>query len=201
MYSQTMTFLFINKIYLLLAVIVVVVVRLVSKPRRTPLPPGPKGLPIVGNIKDLPPHGQPEWLHWLKLKEKYGRLHTQHKGLWVGDDSHTTGPISSVTVTGQTIVLIHDITVALGLMEKRSAEYSSRPRMVFGGEMCGWKDAVAVMPYGDRLRTARKNAYSILGTKVAVSQFQPLQEREARRTLFRILNDPSNVVQHLKTLA
>lgn len=80
------------------------------------LPPGPKGLPFVGNITDLPPPGIPESQHWLKHKELYG-------------------PISSLTVLGQTIIIIHDKNVALELMEKRSSIYSGRPRMVFAFEM------------------------------------------------------------------
>jgi hypothetical protein len=39
---------------------------------RAPLPPGPKRLPLVGNIADLPPSGTLEYLHWFKHKELYG---------------------------------------------------------------------------------------------------------------------------------
>lgn len=38
----------------------------------TPLPPGPKPLPLVGNIADLPPKGAKEWEHWLKHKDLFG---------------------------------------------------------------------------------------------------------------------------------
>ncbi|EED14915.1 cytochrome P450, putative [Talaromyces stipitatus ATCC 10500] len=38
------------------------------------LHPGPKGLPIVGNIMDLPPKGLPEYQHWLKFKDTYGPI-------------------------------------------------------------------------------------------------------------------------------
>lgn len=83
---------------------------------KLPLPPGPKGLPLIGNVGDLPPKGGLEWQYWLKHKDLYG-------------------PISSVTVFGQTIILVHDLEVALELLDKRGAKYSSRPRMVFAGEM------------------------------------------------------------------
>lgn len=37
-----------------------------------PLPPGPKGLPIVGNLLDLPKPGEYEAKHWIKHKDIYG---------------------------------------------------------------------------------------------------------------------------------
>lgn len=47
--------------------------RLLSRSRSSaPLPPGPKGKPIVGNLADLPPPGVQEWRHWLQFKERYG---------------------------------------------------------------------------------------------------------------------------------
>ncbi|GAB1197750.1 hypothetical protein APSETT444_007053 [Aspergillus pseudonomiae] len=81
------------------------------------LPPGPKGWPIIGNVgKDLPQPGCLEWEHWRKHKDLYG-------------------PVSSVTTAGHTLVLLNDINVALELLEKRSARYWARPRMVMANEL------------------------------------------------------------------
>jgi len=80
------------------------------------LPPGPKGLPLLGNVNDLPKPGILECHHWL-----------QHKG--------TYGPISSITVLGQTFIIINDAQLALELLRDRSATYSARPHMVFSSEM------------------------------------------------------------------
>ena len=38
-----------------------------------PLPPGPKGLPILGNVNDMPKPGVLEAHHWLEHKDKYGQ--------------------------------------------------------------------------------------------------------------------------------
>lgn len=46
-----------------------------------------------------------------------------------------SGTLSSITVLGQTMVIVNDAQCAFDLMDKRSALHSSRPRMIFGGEM------------------------------------------------------------------
>jgi hypothetical protein len=37
---------------------------------RDSLPPGPRGIPVVGNILDMP--NSEEWLYWEKLRELHG---------------------------------------------------------------------------------------------------------------------------------
>lgn len=43
-----------------------------SKNAGLPLPPGPKGVPILGNVNDLPKPGMLECHHWLQHKDLYG---------------------------------------------------------------------------------------------------------------------------------
>lgn len=81
-----------------------------------PLPPGPKGIPLLGNLNDLPKPGELEYAYWLKHKDIYG-------------------PISSITVLGKTFVIINDANVALELLRDRAVKHSSRPAMAFAGEM------------------------------------------------------------------
>jgi hypothetical protein len=41
-------------------------------------------MPIVGNIKDLPPSGKQDWVHWLKHKSTYGKnLHVENDDIAV----------------------------------------------------------------------------------------------------------------------
>jgi hypothetical protein len=52
---------------------------LVSKKRSGAcLPPGPKGLPLLGNVSDLPPAGVCEWEYWAKHNALYGKFLTLH---------------------------------------------------------------------------------------------------------------------------
>lgn len=87
-----------------------------ARKHKLPLPPGPKGLPILGNLNDLPNRGDREWEHWLKHKDLYG-------------------PISSLTVLGQTFVILNDAQIALELLKDRAPKYAGRPHQVFAGTM------------------------------------------------------------------
>jgi cytochrome P450 len=150
---------------------------------KLPLPPGPKGLPLLGNVNDLPPPGSKEYLHWLNHKDLYG-------------------PISSLTVLGQTIVIIHNKSLAMELLEKRAAIHSGRPAMVFGMEMCGWSVFMSSLPYGSAYRLSRKLAYQEFGSKAAIEKYYNLQERVVGRFLWRANKDQgSNLLGHLQTEA
>ena len=47
--------------------------------RHGPLPPGPKGKPLIGNLTDLPPPGKQQWAHWYELGKKYGWCNGRNK--------------------------------------------------------------------------------------------------------------------------
>lgn len=144
------------------------------------LPPGPKPLPVLGNITDLPPKGVPEFRHWLKHKEVYG-------------------PISSVTVMGQTLVIVHDKEAAHDLLEKNSITSSQRPTTEFANNLCGFGEFLPSQQYDDNFRRGRKFVHQQLGTKAAVTRFNDVQEVEVRRFLLRVLNQPETLAEHLKT--
>ncbi|KAI5920501.1 cytochrome P450 [Camillea tinctor] len=155
---------------------------LLAKKKGPPLPPGPRPLPVLGNIKDMPGHGALEWEHWLKHKDLYG-------------------PISSVTVLGTTMIILNSAQAAIDLLDKRSLIYSSRPRMVFAGEMCGWNNYGLPQKYDDKLRVIRKKIHSILGTKAALSQFYPLQEAVTHHFLFHVLQKPQDLINYIRVEA
>ncbi|OJJ32368.1 hypothetical protein ASPWEDRAFT_117096 [Aspergillus wentii DTO 134E9] len=166
--------------FALILIVGLYIVRLLLRKPPVPLPPGPSPKFLVGNIADLPRRGGQEWLHWL-----------QHKDLY--------GPISSVTSLGKTIIILNDVQTTIDLMEKRSAIYSSRPKMAFAGEMIGWHDTLGLLPYSDRFRTYRKTLHRALGTSSAVARFTSLQEVEIRRFLLRVLREPDALLQHIRT--
>ncbi|KAE9372779.1 putative cytochrome P450 oxidoreductase OrdA-like protein [Stipitochalara longipes BDJ] len=167
-------------ISLILSVLGIYVVKVILFPqKRQALPPGPKPKFLIGNLLDVPKPGETEWMHWLKHRDLYG-------------------PISSVTIMGQTLIIINETQLAYELMEKRSLKHSSRPSQVFGGEMVGWENSLAFNKYSDRFRAHRKHMAQVLGSKVAVSRFNLLQEVEVGRFLLRTLETPDKLLGHIR---
>jgi hypothetical protein len=147
---------------------------------RRNLPPGPKPLPIVANIQDFPPANVPEFQHWLKHKDLYGS-------------------ISSITVLGMTLVIIHDKKVAHDLLEQNAIKTSGRPTMVFANQMCGYEAILLCRGYNDAFRHQRKLLHRELGTVVSAAQFRDVQGLEVNRQLVRALNEPEKWLEHFKT--
>ncbi|GKU09673.1 unnamed protein product [Fusarium langsethiae] len=149
-----------------------------NKKRRN-LPPGPKPLPIIGNIRDLPPKEVPAFRHWLKHKDTYG-------------------PMSSVSVLGQPLILIHDREAAHELFEKSSGKTSGRPSANFGGRLCGYERILSLQQYGDIFKRHRKMIHRQMGTRAGAAKFREIQDVESHRFLVRALDDPSNLMGHIR---
>ncbi|KXJ87396.1 O-methylsterigmatocystin oxidoreductase [Microdochium bolleyi] len=144
------------------------------------LPPGLKPWPVVGNIGDLPPSGSLEWL--------------RHKDLY--------GPISSVTVLGTTIILIHDKQMAHDLLTKNGRRTAGRPEMVMANTLCGYGRVTLCQSYtSPTFKRDRRLLHQEVGTKSSAAQFRGIQEAEVARQLVRILRDPERLDEHYETTA
>ncbi|KAF4335029.1 oxidoreductase [Fusarium beomiforme] len=160
---------------------VLTILYILTRPHRN-LPPGPKPLPILGNIRDMPDGESPEYQHWIKFKDLYG-------------------PISHVSILGQSFIILHDRDAANAILEKTSTKTSGRQRSIFGNEMCGYRAILSFLPYGKRFKHHRKLVHQQLGTKGAASRFRDVQDVESRRLLLRILERPEDLSLHIKTEA
>ncbi|KAK8143147.1 hypothetical protein G3M48_007628 [Beauveria asiatica] len=168
--------------WVLVAVVGYLVYRKSTSRNTSRLPPGPKPIPVLGNINDLPPPGKLEYQHWLEHKDVHG-------------------PISSVTVMGMTLVIIHDKKAAHQLLDQEAAKTSGRPTMVMAGQLCGYEATVPCQGYTPTFRRYRKYMHRELGTKASAMQFQDVQEVEVGRQLVRVLKHPERWKSHLKTTA
>ncbi|KAK0501168.1 cytochrome P450 [Armillaria luteobubalina] len=144
-----------------------------------PFPPGPKGLPFIGNLLDMP--SEKEWLTFAKWGEKYG-------------------DITSVSILGQRMVMINSVQTAIDLLDKKSLISSDRP-FVAMGELVGSKNGLALMPYGARFRNFRRLSHQLFGTNATMKQFLPMVELETHRFLQRISATPEELSVHIRKTA
>ncbi|KZO94970.1 cytochrome P450 [Calocera viscosa TUFC12733] len=139
--------------------------------RRIPVPPGPKGYPIIGNLLDMPKEQE-----WLVFRD-----------------------MIYVSVLGQHFLVVSSVKIAADLLEKRSAIYSGRMRFIFGGELCNYNRGIALKE-GTSHREARKCAHRGLNS-TAVKQWQWLQEEEAHKTLRKLVQCPAEFAKQFRSNA
>ncbi|TEB32646.1 cytochrome P450 [Coprinellus micaceus] len=160
--------------------LVYVISKLLAKRPVAPLPPGPKRLPLLGNLLDMPT--QQEWLTFAEWGKKYG-------------------DIASISLFGQEFFIVSSAQVAIEMLEKKSAIYSDRPVMEMGGELVGWKHTLVLLPYGDRFRSYRKMFHQVIGTNAAMANFHPVEEAETHRFLKLLLERPKEFANHIRVMA
>ncbi|TFK33961.1 cytochrome P450 [Crucibulum laeve] len=145
-----------------------------------PLPPGPKKLPILGNLLDMPQ--KESW----KTYDKWCRE--------LGTD------ILHLDVAGTSIVVLNTFEAAWELLEKRSSLYSGRPRMPMLNELMGWDFDFGFMDYGDRWRQHRKLMHQAFHPSAA-EQFRPHEMKSARRLMRRLYTKSEDIIGNLRTLS
>jgi hypothetical protein len=92
----------------IIALLTAGVVKIISRhlSRDTPnLPPGPKPLPIIGNLFDIPK--EKEWLDYRAMTETYG-------------------DVVYLESLGQKLVILGSLSAIRDLMDRRGAVYSHR---------------------------------------------------------------------------
>ncbi|KAI1760657.1 cytochrome P450 [Hypoxylon sp. FL1150] len=130
------------------------------------LPPGPKPLPIIGNLHHL-------------LGIKYQWLQFQR---W----SAVYGPVMHFSIAGQSLIVLSTDTAARDLLAKRSARFSERPRHIVAFEFVTRGMDLALRPYNDMYRKMQKLLGPLLNV-AASDRYRPLQDLESRQLLADLL--------------
>ena len=132
-----------------------------------PLPPGPKPAPLIGNIHRLPKSLQ--WLHLYHWSKKYG-------------------PVMHLSMGGQPLIILSTHQAAHDLLNRRSARYSDRPRMVMAGELVTKNMHMLIRPYDERYKLHQRMEAPLLNLRSA-SSYRPLQDIESKQLLFDVLRE------------
>ncbi|KAJ7113938.1 cytochrome P450 [Mycena epipterygia] len=153
---------------------------------KLPLPPGPKKLPLLGNLFSIP--AERPWETYLQWSKEF------------------SSDIIHLDVAGRSIVVLSSMEAIGELLERRSSLYSDRPRMVMLNELLGLDYGIALIDFsasslGDLwLRSLRKIFHQSFNI-VAAKQFYPKERAATNQLLRRLLIDPHKGMEHFRHMA
>ncbi|KAI9118271.1 hypothetical protein K1719_010603 [Acacia pycnantha] len=138
---------------------------------RPHLPPGPSGLPLIGNLHQLP-NSAPHRYLW-RLSKQYGPLIFLRFGL------KPTIVVSSAKIARQ-VMKTHDLV------------FASRPSLLGQQKMSYNGLDVAFAPYSDYWREVKKLCALHLFSTRRIHSFRPIREDEVLRTIRRLSQSASS---------
>jgi len=143
-------------------------------------PPGPTGIPLLGNLFDVPTLHP--WITYAKWSKIY--------------DSG----ILQANVLGTNLIIINKQDIAIELLEKRSSIYSDRPWFTMLDDLMNLHWAIAFLPYGERWRETRKASHQGYNSQV-VKRFRETEKKGVHQLLRRLMHQPKGYYQALRHMA
>ncbi|KAH6818093.1 cytochrome P450 [Perilla frutescens var. frutescens] len=145
-----------------------------STNKNPPLPPGPRGLPLVGNLLSLDPE-----------------LHTYFAGL-----AKTYGPIYTLKLGGKTGIVISSPEITKEVLKDQDITFANRDVPVAGREAAYGGADIVWTPYGPEWRMLRKVCVREMLSNTTLDSVYGLRRREVRQTigyLYRKAGSPVDV--------
>ncbi|XP_031287285.1 cytochrome P450 83B1-like [Pistacia vera] len=128
------------------------------------LPPGPRGLPIIGNLHQF--DGSKPQNVW-KLSQKYG-------------------PLMSLRLGFLPVLIVSSAKMAKEVMKTHDLEFCSRPALLTFKKLSYNCSDLAFSPYNDYWREMRKICVVHLFNSNRVKNFRPIREDEVSRMIEKI---------------
>ncbi|KAH8993954.1 cytochrome P450 [Lactarius akahatsu] len=162
-----------------LGLALIIVVRYFRSPWRR-VPPGPRGLPLIGNASEL--------------RDK----------VWLFSQRLQTKDVMYLSALGQPILFLNSLKAASELLDRRGTIYSARPRLIMaqeiisGGLLFGFLnvDDTKCLARG-RWRRSRRAAHQGL-TKAAVRNYHSILRKEGVLLTSALLADPGALEKHFE---
>jgi len=144
---------------------------------RTRYPPGPKGLPLLGVVREHP--RSEYWKTYAQWGEQYG-----------------DNGLISFHLLGRRIVVINTREMAEELFDRRGAIYSDRPFPMMSGELMNRHKSIFIMSYNERLKTYRRLMQHDFNPRAA-RKYWAVQEQEAHVLLKGLYLAPKEFLAHI----
>ncbi|KAK1226461.1 hypothetical protein PQX77_010545 [Marasmius sp. AFHP31] len=157
---------------------VFIVVRQIDRARRrqASLPPGPKGLPILGNIRDISNRRDFLWITYSQWARQFG-------------------DVFHLSCFGEHTIVLNSLEATTELLEKRSHNYSDRPDMTMLG-LTGMKWQIAFMRYTDSWRLHRKTFHHLFQGN-NLSGYYEIQRDAVTNLLGKLRTSPEAYFDHI----
>ncbi|KIK68270.1 hypothetical protein GYMLUDRAFT_256026 [Collybiopsis luxurians FD-317 M1] len=140
------------------------------------LPPGPRGLPVLGNLLQL--RNGRHWLTFADWKKKYG-------------------PLIYLNFAGQPAIVLGSQKVAADLQDRRAHIYSDRPFNYVATELLTGGLAFAFAQHGDVWKRQRKGAHEALSPQMS-KNYCGFQETESIILLDQLMTAPDDWDKHFR---
>ncbi|KAJ3733959.1 cytochrome P450 [Lentinula guzmanii] len=156
---------------LILATLVLpLVIFLQKRNARLRLPPGPKPLPIIGNVLEIPTERS-----WIKYAE------------WEG-----------YTAFGQSMIVLNSAKAIFDLLERRGGLYADRPPVVMAGDLVGWNNSPFLGQSGPRHKEYRRLFAEVLSAR-KVEEWRHLQQAKVIQLAAQLMKSPDAFRPHIKS--
>lgn len=141
-----------------------------SKHSTLPLPPGPPGRFLVGNLGDVSAdHPEKDYMRWGKEYDS---------------------DVIHVKVLGQDMICLNSVAAATEILDRRGANYCDRPRFALF-EVMGWGLTLTFLRWGQQFKLHR-SLFQKTFTASNVKVFRHIQLHESRKAVIDLLAHPDS---------
>ncbi|RFU29308.1 hypothetical protein B7463_g7033, partial [Scytalidium lignicola] len=136
-------------------------------------PPGPPTLPVIGNLHQLP--RKDTHLAYQRWSKEYG-------------------PIFSLQLGQQTVIVLARGDMIKKIVDKRSSNYADRPSLYIQDV---WEHSRIIMRGYDNLWKIERKLYHMFLNSNVAAKYIPYQSLETKKLCFDLLEDPASFVNHI----